>query len=333
MMRSSVAKAMSDIVDIKVVDVTTPGAWSIVQRQRELHWLKLAKPHKCLAREYPYAIADMSFKHPNRGISEPGDHIMDYVFAAEDLGVWSTSIWVEVTEAADRDVHERLNQYLHAYNVTHAEADLNKEFWSDMAKQQLGKDWQRRMCDRIGELVSSKAAKGRPDGSYSHLKHEYGPGILVVGVPMWFPPLPSIALIQSPSIHDQSIGPFMRRFAEMMPELRHGVLETHWCPFDSVQILWQPMSMTPESLKTWLADAADSGLLNTDTWPTGAAQGNRIAKGIANVAGDLPLGPSAARLSWHKHATLLEALNARVSSIRHQDISCAMHHMARLALT
>ena len=99
------------------------------------------------------------------------------------------------------------------------------------------------MADEVVDAVKEKACKGDEGGSYRPLVDDYGRGVLLVGLPLWFAAWPET--LTEP---ERLVEEFVPRVLLGFQEIERSVLRQSWCPFDSVVVIWNP---TLESVNSW----------------------------------------------------------------------------------
>ena len=184
-----------------------------------------------------------------RRLDQPGDAFFDLIQTSRK-GLVSVRTWVEVTEAVWPDDARGITQAMRALaGQPQASTEEAQAFRDAIDPGVPGGMAQARMADRVVEAVVRKARKGRDGGSYAPLVRDYGGGVLIVGVPLWFPVL----------AHDRTDPrrfetDFSARLGIGLRAIRRTILNAKWCPFDSVVVLWCP---TREALREWAGAAVD----------------------------------------------------------------------------
>lgn len=216
-------------------------------------------------------LADLG-RHPD----DPGDAFFDFFILSKLQSLVQVRTWVEVTEVfLSPDQAKKVNRFVRDYNELRGKGEINKHsFLQSLDLDLPGDKLQRIMADRVIAAVIKKAEKGRENGSYSNLVHDYGRGALIVGVPLWFSVLPPTPTDPSAVLDD-----FACRLTLGFEDIQRSVLRTNWCPFDSVVVLWNP---TLESADSW-AKRADYGFYSDPanvTWkePISASKIPALAK-------------------------------------------------------
>lgn len=179
----------------------------------------------------------------NRKLDDPGD-----AFFALGLGTLrsrvSVRIWVEVTEVFLPEHAAKVNRFIREYNGLRGKGDIDTaEFLNSLMLGTPDFCMQREMADKVIEAIEKKARKGRKKGSYKPLVRDYGRGVLIVGLPMWFATYPSDPMDPSMVLEN-----FMTRLNLGFDAIKHSILRASWCPFDSIVVLWNP---TLEAVDEW----------------------------------------------------------------------------------
>lgn len=178
-----------------------------------------------------------------RKLDDPGD-------AFYFIGIGSTRFfiqmrtWFEVTEVYAYDNGEKVKKFIREYNGLRGKGVINaEEFLRSLDFGIPNPSKQRDMADRVISVIENKIEKGSETGSYKSLVSEYGTGVLIVGLPLWFATFPA-----HPKDSSMVLKDFYTRLALLGNRIEYYLLHTKWCPFDSIVVMWNP---TWESIDEW----------------------------------------------------------------------------------
>ena len=185
-----------------------------------------------------------------RALVDPGDAFFELGLTSQSLdAVITARTWVEVTEVFLPGQAVKVNRFVREYNALRGKGTIDgSAFLRSLDLGQPGTGIQRDMADEVVSRVVQKARKGDACGSYRPLVDDYGGGVLIVGLPLWFAAWPET--IEDPKT---LVGEFVPRVLLGFQAIKRSVLRQPWCPFDSVVVIWNP---TLESVDSW-AKAAD----------------------------------------------------------------------------
>ena len=185
-----------------------------------------------------------------RALDEPGDAFFELKLTSRRLDAMiAVRTWVEVTEEFLPGQAAQVNRFIREYNGLRGKGAIDgPEFLRSLDVGVPDVRTQRDMADGVIAAVERKAEKGKADGSYRPLVDDYGGGVLIVGLPLWFAAWP--ATFAEPAT---LVNEFVPRVLLGLQSIEQSVLRRSWCPFDSVVVIWNP---TLESVDSW-AKAAD----------------------------------------------------------------------------
>ena len=175
---------------------------------------------------------------------DPGDAVLDLFLSTLECQV-NLRTWIEVTEVfLSSEQAQKVDCFIRDYNNLPGKGNFDRnEFLQSLDCDLPNSHLQREMANRVISVIEKKVQKGREGGSYQRLVHDYGRGLLIVGLPLWSAFLP-IAPTDLSTFHDDFIA--CLKFG--LKDIEHSVLRTDWCPFDSVVVLWNP---TLKSVDSW----------------------------------------------------------------------------------
>lgn len=214
---------------------------------REQYWIKQSGPTKRW-KNCDFANLGLSVQlrrtDLGRKLEDPGDAFFELVLSTS-RSIARLRTWVEVTEVFLQDEQaKKVNRFIREYNGLRGKGEIDAaEFLKSLNFGPPASRLQREMADKVISAIQKKAQKGREGGSYRSLVHDYGRGLLIVGLPLWFATFPSDPTHPSTVLKD-----FVTRLGIGIEKIKNSVLLTSWCPFDSVLILWNP---TLESIDEW----------------------------------------------------------------------------------
>ena len=184
----------------------------------------------------------------NRKLDDPGDAFFD-LFLSNLRSTVRVRTWVEVTEVFLPEHAQKVNRFIREYNGLRGKGKIDAtEFLKSLNLGPPDARLQREMADQVICAIKHKAQKGRKGGSYRSLVRDYGRGVLIVGLPMWFATFPS-----DPTDPAMVLTDFVTRLNFGFKTIKRSALRKNWCPFDSVVVLWNPRL---ESIDSW-AKVAD----------------------------------------------------------------------------
>ena len=253
---------------------------------RERYWIKQLSstnrwPHHgfSVGGQTELRLADL-----DRKLDDPGDAFFD-LFLSNFRSTVRVRTWFEVTEVFLPEHAPKVNRFVREYNGLRGKGKINTtEFLRSLNLGAPNAHLQREMADQVICTVKNKAQKGRDGGSYQSLVRDYGRGMLIVGLPLFFATYPS-----DPTDPAMVFTDFVTRLGFGLETIDCSVLRTDWCPFDSVIVLWNP---TLESIDSW-AKVADPNFYSDP----------------ANLSWHNPI-------SWTKAETLLRKLDLPTPSSR-----------------
>ena len=215
---------------------------------RERYWIKQwSASNRWKSREFANCSGQIELRRADLGrkLNDPGDTFFD-LFLSTSRSAVRLHTWLEVTEVFISDEQaKKVNCFIRKYNSLRGKGEIDPvEFLRSLDLGPPDSRLQREMADRVISTIQEKAQKGREGGSYKSLVHDYGRGQLIVGLPLWFATFPSDPT--NPSI---VLTDFAPRLLLGFEKIKHSVLRTNWCPFDSIVVLWNP---TLESIDAWV---------------------------------------------------------------------------------
>ena len=245
----AILRVCSEEKDPNLQDVTEHNKSNYL---REQYWIKQCGPTKrwknrnfvnCSGNTKP-RTADLG-----RKLDDPGDAFYE-LFLSTSQSIIHLRTWIEVREVFLEDEQaEKVNRFVREYNDLRAKGEFDAdEFLRSLDLGPPDSCMQHKMADKVIAAIEEKARKGQEGGSYKSLVRDYGRGQLIVGMPLWFATYPS-----NPTTPSIVLTDFAPRLLLGFEKIKHSVLRTNWCPFDSVVILWNP---TLTSIDTW-AKVAD----------------------------------------------------------------------------
>ena len=138
--------------------------------------------------------------------------------------------WVEVREVFLPGQAATVNRFVREYNGIRGKGTIDgSEFLRSLDLGVPGARIQREMAGKVVRAVMKKAGKGDVGGSYRPLVNDYGRGVLIVGLPLWFAAWPQ-TLKEPTALIDE----FAPRVLLGFQAIERNVLRQPWCPFDSV---------------------------------------------------------------------------------------------------
>lgn len=178
--------------------------------------------------------------------NDPGDGFFRF-FQVTSKWRLSAISWVEVTQVCIPGQDEKVKLIVRQRNGIQGKGSIDEdEFLNALERGLPDARLQRFMADRVIEAIVKKAEKGR-DTAYRKLVEEYGRGVLIVGMPLWFAGFPADPEDPGGVLHE-----FATRLGVAIDAIDRRVLRKSWCPFDTVSVLWTP---TTEALDAWAAGA------------------------------------------------------------------------------
>ena len=251
-----------------------------------------------------------------RSPDDPGDAFFDFGLLTRHFkSLVTVRTWVEVTEVFQPGRATGVNRFVREYNGLRGKGEIDaQDFLRSLDLGLPDARLQRAMADHVLAAVIKKAWKGQEAGPYRSLVDDYGRGVLIVGLPLWFSVLPSVPRNPSSALDD-----FVTRLLLGLDAIQRSVLRANWCPFDSVVVLWNP---TLESIDSW-ARAADHDFYSDPanvTWrtPISCSQAYSWLGAVDRKFGKLnfPLSPFRFQVRWDRYASLDAALADQRRRIR-----------------
>ena len=220
---------------------------------RERHWIKQWSGNRWPRGGYIgiHSEKELRAAELGRALDDPGDAFFELKLTSQRLDALITvRTWVEVREVFLPGQAAKVNRFVREYNGIRGKGTIDgSEFLRSLDLGVPGARIQREMANEVVRAVMEKASKGAVGGSYRPLVNDYGRGVLVVGLPLWFAAWPE-TLTEPTTLIDE----FIPRVLLGFQAIERNVLRQPWCPFDSVVVIWNP---TLESIDSW-AKAADS---------------------------------------------------------------------------
>lgn len=214
---------------------------------RERHWIK---QWQITSRWKNHRFINIGvctqLRHADLGrkLDDPGDAFYE-LFLFTHRHIIHLCTWLEVTEVFLPGQAKMVNRFNRKHSGLRGKGNIDAdEFLKSLNLGSPDVCTQREMVDNVITAIEKKVKKGREEGSYKSLARDYGRGQLIVGLPLWFATYPSNPMDPSTVLTDFSI-----RLKLALKEIKHSVLRTNWCPFDSVVILWNP---TLEAIDEWV---------------------------------------------------------------------------------
>ena len=212
--------------------------------KREQYWIKQWSPKNRWKNSSLVSFAgwsQLNLKDLDRKPDDPGDAFLNLILPA-DTFLFSHSvsvrIWVEVTEAMLSQEHAmKINQFMKGFNGLQEKEETDKhEYIKSFIKSSIpSSKLQYEMADRVITLIRKKAQKGKDGGSYQKIVSDYGTGVLIVGIPLWFVTFP-----ENPEDPKNVLNNFMTRLSIGLESIKSSILNKNWCPFDSIYVVWNP---------------------------------------------------------------------------------------------
>ena len=179
----------------------------------------------------------------DRKLDDPGDAFFD-LFLSNCRSTVRVRTWIEITEVFLPGHAQKVNRFVREYNGLRGKGKIAPtEFLQSLNLGPPNAHLQREMADQVICAIKNKAQKGRDGGSYQSLVRDYGRGMLIVGLPLFFATHPS-----DPTDPSTVFTDFVTRLGFGFETIKRSVLRKNWCPFDSVVVLWIP---TLESIDSW----------------------------------------------------------------------------------
>ena len=218
----------------------------IPKHLRERFWIKQWSPSNRWHRRSFISIAgwtELRLADLERKLDDPGDAFFD-LFATTNRFNARLRSWVEVTEVFLPEHAPNVNNFVRKYNGLRGKGTIDgSEFLDSLNLGPPDSRLQREMADKVILAIKKKTQKGREAGSYQSLVRDYGHGVLIVGLPLWFGTFPS-----DPTDPSTVLSDFVTRLGLGLKAIESPILRADWCPFNSVVVLWNP---TLESIDTW----------------------------------------------------------------------------------
>ena len=221
------------------------GRRDVPKHLRERYWIKQwsGKRWPCPDFVQAHGRAEIALTKLGRKPGDPGDAFFLLYQCTSTLFV-SAFTWIEVTEICLPGQDENVKLLIRQSNGLPGKGAINpREFLNALESGLPNADAQREMADRVIAKVVEKAGKGRKGGSYHRLAEDYGRGVLIVGLPLWFAGFP-----RSPEDPAGVADDFVTRLGVGFKSIERLVLRKSWCPFDSIAVLWTPST---EALNAW----------------------------------------------------------------------------------
>ena len=171
--------------------------------------------------------------------NEAGDGFR-YVFKTGTCGAGGRFEWVEVTEVFEGVNPQGIESFMQLQNGGDAKGFDSEMFLSNLRMGIPRRAQQRRAADAVLKAIDRKMSKL----SYEDMLNTYGYGTLIVGLPLWFAPLPL-----NPGRIENVIDDFMTRVRLGLDGLKSR-LRRRRCPFWRVLVVW---NASMESLREWQA--------------------------------------------------------------------------------
>ena len=242
---------------LRVVAEANDSKWSAVPRRdvpkhlQERYWID-----KWSGKRWPQdglfhggGKVEIERARLGRTANDPGDGFFWFFQATSKWSVSALS-WVEVTQVCIPGQDEQIKLIVRQRNGIQGKGSIDEgEFLRRLERGLPDPRRQRDMADRVVEAIEKKAGKGRDD-AYNKLVEEYGRGVLIVGLPLWFAGFPA-----APDDPGGVLREFTARLGVAVDSIDRPVLRKSWCPFDTVCVLWTP---TGEALDAWAAGAKTS---------------------------------------------------------------------------
>ena len=214
---------------------------------RERFWIKQSGPTARWNNRKAFNFSgstELRISDLGRKLDDPGDAFYE-LFLSTHRSIVHLRTWFEVTEVFLPEYAQKVKLLIQKYNGLRGKGNIDAdEFLKSLNLGRPDVCTQLEMVDRVITAIKKKAKKGREEGSYKSLVRNYGRGQLIVGLPLWFATYPSDLMDPSSALTDFSI-----RLKLALMDIKHSVLRTNWCPFDSVVILWNP---TLEAIDEWM---------------------------------------------------------------------------------
>ena len=213
---------------------------------RERYWIKQWSPSDRWPRRDFISVGggtELRLADLERKLDDPGDAFFK-LFLFTSRSIVHLRTWVEVTEVFLPEHALKVNRFVREYNGLRGKGKIDAtEFLKSLNLGPPDALLQREMADQVIYAIKKKAQKGREGGSYRSLVRDYGRGVLIIGLPMWFATFPS-----DPADPSTALTDFFTRLDLGFENMKRSVLRANWCPFDSVVVLWNP---TLESIDSW----------------------------------------------------------------------------------
>ena len=272
----------------------------ITKHLRERYWIKRADPakrwnnHKFINFS---GLAELRISNLGRKFDDPGDAFY-WLFLSTHRHFIHLCTWFEVTEVFLPEHDKMVNRFIREYNGLRGKGEIDADaFLKTLDLGPPDSRMQKEMAERVILAIIKKAEKGCEKGSYRSLVRDYGRGQLIVGLPLWFATFPS-----DPTDPSMVLKDFFIHLSLGFEAIKHSVLRTNWCPFDSVVVLWNP---TLESIDEWVkaadqdfySDPANHSLKN----PLSLGS---IIKGYSYLKHNLPSDSLTHYVRWDRYSSL-----------------------------
>ena len=273
---------------------------------REQYWIKQWSP----TNRWPHqgisvdGWTELRLADLDRKLDDPGDAFFD-LYLCNLRSTVHVRTWVEVTEVFLPEHGLKVNRFVREYNGLRGKGKIDPtEFLQSLNLGPPDAHLQREMADRVICAIKDKAQKGREGGSYQSLVRDYGRGMLIVGLPLFFATYPS-----DPTDPSTVFTDFVTRLGFGIETIDRSVLRTNWCPFDSVVVLW---NLTLESIDSW-AKVADPNFYSD---PANLSWQNPISwKKVESFCRKLDL-PTPSSIEYHVRWSRYSSLDAMLADQR-----------------
>ena len=229
-------------------DKQNPNLQDIPERDapkhlRERYWINQWKPSKRWPNRAFFSFCgwtELRLADLGRKLDDPGDAFFELMLSTSRFLV-RLRTWFEVTEVFLPGHAPKVKHFIREYNDLRGKGEIDAtEFLRSLDLGRPDPRLQREMADRVIEAIKKKAQKGKKGGSYQPLVRDYGRGALIVGLPLWFATPPTDPTDPSTVLRD-----FSNRLLLGLKNIERNVLRADWCPFDSVVVIWNPLTHGP----------------------------------------------------------------------------------------
>lgn len=271
---------------------------------RERYWIKQwsGKRWPCSDLVQASGKAEVALAKLGRKPDDPGDAFFYLYQITSRWFVWALT-WVEVTEICLPGQDEMVKLFVRQQNELPGKGRIDtRDFLNTLELGLPDARLQREMADRVIAAVEKKARKGRDGGSYRTLAAEYGRGVLIVGLPLWFAGLP-----KAPENPAEAVDDFTIRLGIGLKSIERSVLRTSWCPFDSIVVLWNPSAEALDAS----AERAGAGYYNDPAnlslkRPFSLLKAHGALDLVDRTAArlDVPIPDIVAHVDWHRYRSV-----------------------------